>query len=84
MPPWALDPPPLEGEDGWYLKAFRRLSTTRQIGMDAGRIPWHHIVAYAERAGFDHASTDAFVSIIEEMDIAYLDWMQEQRDNGKK
>ena len=56
----------------FYLRAFSELSTCRQVGFDAGPIPWRDVVAYADRAGLDDDNERSFVAILRELDEAYL------------
>ena len=73
-----MEGPDLLGEDSFYLRAFERLSTCRQVGMDQGPIAWRDVVDYGDRCGLDRGNTDALVVIITAMDRAYLAW---HRDN---
>lgn len=62
----------MPGED-FYLRAFNDLSTTRQIGMAAGPIPWDKIVQYADRVGLEPDVSMSFVRIVRRMDDTYLE-----------
>lgn len=76
QPPAHLLPPPPSPEpdvDDFYLDAFFRLSTERAIGMAVGPIPWHHVVAYADRAGLAGEAAELFVQVIAAMDRGYLE-----------
>jgi hypothetical protein len=74
LPAWYKEPP--EGPDPaverLFLDAWGYLSTCRQIGMAVGPIPFHLMVWYAERRGFDQDTTDMFCEVLLEMDSAWL------------
>lgn len=70
--------------DEFYLTAFQDLGTCRQSGFGTGPIPWHHMVAYAERAGLQRDLQDAFVRILSEMDNGYLKWCSDEQDKKQK
>ena len=59
------------------MEAFQELSTTRQMSMGLGPIPWNTIMDFAAWCGLDEENTEALNSIIREMDLAYLEWHQE-------
>lgn len=63
------------------MRAFWELSSERQFGQCIGPIPWSKTVAYGERAGLDYSMVAVFVSVIRELDEAYLSW---QRDDQKR
>ena len=50
--------------------------------MAAGPIPWRDIVAYADRFRLDHGETEALVSIVLEMDRAWLAHHAERESRG--
>lgn len=79
LPDWYLDRPEITDGDEFYLTAFDRLSTTRQTGFDAGRIPWDKIVHYASIKQLDAQATDMFVEVICAMDVGYLAYSQQAR-----
>lgn len=79
-----MEEPFLEPRDAFFLRAFKELSTCRQIGMGPGPIPWDKIIAYGERAGLDEEMLEAFVLIMRQMDGAYLEWQEEERDKKER
>ena len=80
-PDWYLEGPELIGQDAFYLAAFWRLSTCRQIGMGLGPIPWRDIVDYGARVALDSREIEVLVKIVHVMDHAYLGWMNSQSDD---
>lgn len=82
LPPWYLDEPPIHPSQDFYLQAFSDLSTTRQIGMGPGPIPWDKILLYAHWMELERDVTRAFVQIIQLMDSAYMDWVDKNKANN--
>ena len=80
LPEWCQDEPEILEVEGFYLEAFSRLSTCRQLGMSPGPIPWRDIRDYAIDAGLDWTETGVFTEIIHTMDSAWLEW---QRKHSK-
>jgi hypothetical protein len=74
LPAWYKEPP--EGPDPaveqLFLTAWERLSSCRQIGMTVGPIPFHLMVWYAERQGFDRDTIDTFCEVLGELDALWL------------
>lgn len=83
LPDWYIAEPATLPGDEWYLRAFWRLSTCRQIGMGVGPIPWNCIVQYADRYGLEPAVSEMFIEVVREMDSAYLKWSNDQKADGK-
>lgn len=84
MPEWVGEAPPvLRRGDQFYVTAFWRLSTCRQIGMSTGPIPYTAIQDYAEKAGFDSYMCEVFVAAIYAMDNAFEEHKAEQRAKTK-
>ncbi len=79
-----MDEPPSVIGDQFYLRAFWRLGTMRQLGMSQGPIPWDKTEDYALRCGFDEEMCDAFWRIISVMDDAYLNWVGEESEKRRK
>lgn len=74
IPEWFENEPVVDIGDDFYMKSFYDLGTERSIGMSLGPIPWSKIVAYASHYGLEPDVTEAFVDIIREMDVVYLDY----------
>jgi len=71
--------------DGFYLEAFRSLSTERQIGVAQGPIPDSKIVEYGLRRGLDHDVVEGLLApVVREMDTAYLRWNSEQSERENR
>lgn len=68
----------------FYFEAFRRLSTTRQIGFATGPIPWDKIMHYADTQKLDDPNREVLAVVIGEMDAAYLAWLDAQADEERK
>lgn len=84
IPEWFEECPiPSEGDD-FYMTAFWRLCTCRPGGMDLGAIPWDRMRDYARDHGLDEDTTEAFYTVIGEMDAAYLQWHADERERNKK
>ena len=66
------------------MKAFWLLSTERQIGFSVGPIPVSKIDEYGEKHGFDEMTLDIFRGIIRVMDVAYLGWLEKEREKNRK
>ena len=82
MPDWFVGAPEALPGDEFYMGAFWRLSTTRQVGFGFGPIPWHQIIAYAERYDLDHRETDVLVIVIMAMDEAWLNWHRKNEEKN--
>lgn len=86
LPDWYLDEPePVEGS-GFFIDAFRDLSTCR-LNPD-GPIPWSAVALYADKKELDPDVADLLWSVIRKMDQAERKWIAEdikvQRDSGKR
>lgn len=55
-------------------RAFKSLSSDRQVGMGIGPIAWSSIDRFALRYNICGDEFDRFTSIIQSMDAAYLDY----------
>lgn len=55
-------------------RAFRALSSDRQVGMAAGPVLWSSIDRFAQRYNVDGDDFDRFTAIIQAMDEAYRDY----------
>lgn len=76
---WVLDEPPTDEVMAFYLTAFYRLSTSRQVGMSIGPIPWLAVADYADRMRLDYVNRELFEVVIYAMDRAWIDWTEERR-----
>lgn len=60
--------------DDFYMRAFSELSSCRDYGGGSiGPIPWHHVIQYGSLFGLDVGMMDVFVSVIRELDEAFLE-----------
>lgn len=84
LPEWYVDEPLTMPADDFYFTAFDRLSTCRQLGMGLGPIPWDKVIDYAHRCELDDEMTDAFVTIISQMDQAFRGWHDDQAERGRR
>ena len=74
--PALLERPELIYIDEYYLKAFFRLSSSRQVGMGTGPIPLSEIILYCE--WLEDQDTEEFIEVITHMDATYLEVKAEQ------
>lgn len=79
LPQWYLDEPPDFPSSDFYMTAFWRLSTTRQLGMTTGPLPWQHVHAYAIEAGLDPAMCEVFETVMYQLDDLYAEWQETER-----
>lgn len=66
---------------GFYFDAFRELSTSRQIGMEVGSIPFTAIVEYSKI--YELGDLDEFLYIIRRMDETFLEMSRSASGKGK-
>lgn len=66
---------------GFYIDAFRELSTSRQIGLEAGSIPFTAIVEYSKI--YELEDLDEFLHVIRKMDDRFLELSRAVSDKGK-
>lgn len=58
----------------WVWNAFHQLSSTRNVGMAVGPIPWDSLDQFAQRHGIeDEDQFENFRHLITVMDSAYLE-----------
>ena len=79
-----LDPPEITILDREYIEAFYMLTSSRQSGMGIGAIPLSEIFGYADRHYSDEDEYDAFVSIIQSADSAYMSAGHEEQERKVK
>jgi hypothetical protein len=77
LPKWYRDAPEAARGDDFYMSAFSELSSTRQFGDVIGPIPWNHIIEYGFHHGLDDCMMKVLVTVIREMDEAWLEWQRE-------
>lgn len=65
---------------GFYLNAFRELSTCRNSGFGPGPIPFTAIEAYARV--FEVEDFFEFLGIIRQMDYCYLELKQQEKSKS--
>lgn len=62
------------------MRAFWRLSTTRQFGGGVvGPIPWDQIIRYANLKGLDPEMRNVFETVMDELDEAYREYCQQEQ-----
>lgn len=66
-----------------YYEAFWALTTTRQLGMGCGPIPWTACQSYAEVCGFDEEQADDLWFFISSMDAVFLKHLADKREVPK-
>ena len=76
IPPKLLEPPP-EVNAGLqlYMDAFWALCTCR---LQAGRIPWTAVQAYADALGLDWPEAHDMHFLISKMDMVYVQWLNKK------
>lgn len=79
LPPGYFEKPPDMAAAAFYMRAWRDLSTCRDLGMGIGRIPWSAVHAYAAHLGLDAANERVFNEVIVAMDAVYLRYESEQQ-----
>lgn len=52
--------------------------------MAIGQIPWDRIIDYARFHELEKDVEQAFVQVIREMDVVYLDWVQEEQERERQ
>ena len=57
-----------------FFIGFLDLSSSRQIGMGLGAVPWKTIFDYCEAFGLDEEQTEAMHHHIRVMDTAYINF----------
>lgn len=57
----------------WYLDAFGRLTTSRQMGMSIGYIPLSEIITYAEKVGCIEDDVECFIDVMQQADRIFVD-----------
>ena len=73
LPDWIKNRPELEIGLEFYYMAFMDLCTCRQIGMGEGPISWVSMKLYTEFYDIYGVEFERFVTIITNMDTAYLE-----------
>ncbi|RKW55983.1 MAG: hypothetical protein D8B57_02400 [Prevotella sp.] len=66
-----------------YLEAFMDLTTTRQLGMAAGPIPWNYIREWGVYNELNAEQMDSLFYHIRHMDEAYLEHMAKDAKRNK-
>lgn len=66
-----------------YYDAFWNLTTTRQVGMGAGPIPWTACHTYAQVLHFDEEQADDLWFFISAMDAVFLKHLADKRSETK-
>jgi hypothetical protein len=80
VPDWYQKEPTVNVADRFWLDSFFELSTCRHYGATAGPIPWNMIVEYGERKQLEPSMIDILLKVIRVLDLAWMDWKEEQRD----
>lgn len=81
LPEKIRNAPELDPSLRIYSRAFKQLSSCRQLGMGIGPIPWTAVVEYAKIYQLSQEQTDALHFHVERMDGAYLDWVNKKTTN---
>ncbi|QNN99854.1 hypothetical protein P67b_00095 [Ruegeria phage Tedan] len=81
LPEWYLDEPPIATADAFYLNAFGKLNTERNM---QGHIPWSSIMQYGRHVGLDHDMLDTLEIIIRKMDEPYRKWQEAEAEKRAK
>lgn len=68
------------GSTSWLFRAFRDLSTERQLGMSIGPIPLSAIWAYSDRYGLG----ELFILQIQRLDEHYLRVVNDGKHKGNR
>lgn len=66
-----------------YYTGFLDLSSCRSFGFAEGPIPWISIMNYANHKGLYDEDADCFVSLISQMDSAYLKYKASKTKSGE-
>ena len=74
LPDWYLNEPETVEGCGFFLNAYRDLSTCRPID---GPIPWTAVALYADKASLEPDVADLLWSVIRKMDLAERQWAVE-------
>lgn len=77
---WDPNPPEIEPDGAWILRAFWDLSSERPIGFSLGPIPWSSVVRYGARAGLDREASDVLWAHVRALDSAYLAWHAREQE----
>ena len=79
LPDWIQDAPELLPSEVFYMQAFWELSTTRQVGMAPGPIPWTATQKYTEVHGLDNQAAALMHRVVRALDGAYLGYQEKER-----
>jgi hypothetical protein len=80
----VAETPLVSAKAKWFFRAFYELESERQIGMDAGPIPFRAILAYAHEYGLKPRERDAFNRIIRTLDNKSLMIRAEKRKRDEE
>lgn len=72
VPDRITNAPELQMGMEFTYSAFQRLSTSRQLGMGSGPIPWIAIAEFCDRHGLDEDEQSDLEYLIGKMDEVYL------------
>jgi hypothetical protein len=79
LPRWYRERPKKGPTDDFWLRSFFDLSTCRDIGMQAGPIPWTAMRQYFDSLELDPDFFDTFRAVIRGMDSAWREWADKQK-----
>ena len=83
LPDWYQNCPEVTEIDEFFLRAFWDLSTCRSVGMSVGPIPWRDMSEYARVEGLDPDVRAAFIQVLRQLDVKYLDWHRAQEEKKR-
>lgn len=84
LPAWYLDRPEMAPGDPFYLQAFWRLTSERQVAPGyMGVVPWSRIREYADREGLDDEMFMVFEAVMAKLDETFIE-VQSERKNGMR
>lgn len=83
LPEWITNEPAILPEQRFFLEAFWDLTTTRQVGMSPGPIPWNFIEEYARTHGLDRLNTHVLHRTIRSLDSTYLGEVHREHEKNR-
>lgn len=80
--PFVQNAPTLSDTEAFYAQAFLTLSNSRDTGFGVGPIKFSEIAAYL--SVFEVPDVEAFIVLIQAMDMEYLELQVEKHGNTRK
>lgn len=85
LPAWAANKPQTRSSDGFYLRAYSRLSSERRpFPGQIGPIPWSAIDRYGKRYGLGALLHEWFVDLMLVLDHAYIEDATDEMEREAK